>query len=742
MKWNKKKIQDFLIILGISVIVSYIIGFFLASIVGNGFKLKISIRYLIDGKTFLFMLLLLMIEGISVLLYYYSHYWLYHSKNIIKGKKNDLHLEANMESSRFQSEKELKENFKVYDFEELKNIEVTGSIIKAEQKEGKLSVVFAKPAHTLVIGTTGSGKTTTYVSPSIQILSETKTKPSLFISDPKGELYADHAESLERKGYEVKVLDLRNPYNSIRWNPLERAYTFYQKAIHLKDEIVDDDEHGQFVFEEIAYQSINEVEAAVQVKKQQLLDTVYEDLHDITTTLCPIENKQEPMWESGARNFILAIALAMLEDSEDETLGLTKDKYNFYSITKVATKTDNDCEDLLAYFQNRSPLSKAVSLSKQVLDASDKTRASYLSTTFDKLSMFSDLSLCALTSENEIEFGSMGERPIALFLQIPDEKETRHTLASMIILQAYKELVAKANSYESLTLPRPVYFLLDEFGNLPKVHKLEQMITVGRSRNIWMNLIVQSYSQLSKVYEEKSADIIKSNCNIQVFIGTTDYKTIEEFSKRCGNFAMVQRSVGFNSARGEDINSNSNIKERPLIYPSELQLLNNNNDMGNAIVTVFGYHPIKSRFTPSFKCNFYSMNRINQKLRKGRFFDEEKAFYDMKARTRERNTSKPKPGGISPNIEASQKERRLPPRLMLDQLKALTKNCLQGLVDDRQIRGISKLISDGKLNEALTFLMGIEERLIEEGKVDTKDLGSLIIRYKDYIHGLDAQAKQ
>lgn len=742
MKWNKKKIQDFLIILGISVIVSYIIGFFLASIVGNGFKLKISIRYLIDGKTFLFMLLLLMIEGIAVLLYYYSHYWLYHSKNIIKGKKDDLHLEANMESSRFQTEKELKGNFNVYDFDELKNIEVTGSIIKAEQKEGKLSVVFAKPAHTLVIGTTGSGKTTTYVSPSIQILSETKTMPSLFISDPKGELYADHAGSLERKGYEVKVLDLRNPYNSIRWNPLERAYTFYQRTIHLKDEIVDDDEHGQFIFEGIAYQSLNEVEAAVQVKKQQLLDTVYEDLHDITTTLCPIENKQEPMWESGARNFILAIALAMLEDSEDESLGLTKDKYNFYSITKVATKTDNDCEDLLAYFQNRSPLSKAVSLSKQVLDASDKTRASYLSTTFDKLSMFSDLSLCALTSENEIEFGSMGERPIALFLQIPDEKETRHTLASMIILQAYKELVAKANSYESLSLPRPVYFLLDEFGNLPKVHKLEQMITVGRSRNIWMNLIVQSYSQLSKVYEEKSADIIKSNCNIQVFIGTTDYKTIEEFSKRCGNFAMVQRSVGFNSARGEDINSNSNIKERPLIYPSELQLLNNNNDMGNAIVTVFGYHPIKSRFTPSFKCNFYSMNRINQKLRKGRFFDEEKAFYDMKARTKERSASKSKTGGLSSNTEATQKERRLPPRLMLDQLKALTKNCLQGLVDDRKIKGISKLISDGKLNEALTSLMGIEERLVEEGKTDTKDLGSLIIRYKDYIHGLDAQAKQ
>lgn len=350
---------------------------------------------------------------------------------------------------------------------------------------------------------------------------------------------------------------------------------------HLEEEVVEDDEHGCYLFDGASYNDPTALESAIQVKKQQLYDVVYEDLHDITTTLCPIENKNEPMWESGAKNFVLAIALAMLEDSENPELGMTKEKFNFYSITKVATSTDNDCQDLIEYFRNRSPLSKAASLSKQVLDASDKTRGSYLSTTFDKLSMFSDLSLCALTSGNEIEFGSMGERPIALFLQIPDEKETRHTLASMVILQAYKELVSNANTYESLSLPRPVYFILDEFGNLPKIHKLEQMITVGRSRNIWMDLVIQSYSQLSKVYDEKSADIIKSNCNIQVFIGTTDYKTIEEFSKRCGNFAMIQRSVGFNSAKCEDINSHSNIKERPLIYPSELQLLNNGNDMGS-----------------------------------------------------------------------------------------------------------------------------------------------------------------
>ena len=200
-----KKIYDILIGIIISFIVCYILGFLLSSIVNNGYKFIIQARYLADGKTLLFTVFFLMVEGLIIGLYYYKHYWLLNSKNIIKGKERDLHLSSNLEHSRFQSDKELETNFKVIDFNNLKDMDITGSIIKAEEKRGSLKITFAKPSHTLVIGTTGSGKTTSFVNPKIQILSETKTKPSMFISDPKGELYADHAKALQEKGYEVKV---------------------------------------------------------------------------------------------------------------------------------------------------------------------------------------------------------------------------------------------------------------------------------------------------------------------------------------------------------------------------------------------------------------------------------------------------------------------------------------------------------------------------------------------------------
>ncbi len=555
------------------------------------------------------------------------------------GNQNEIY--TGLEQAHFETQKEIETNFNTVSYDDLPNLDIEGIPIIAEEGKKDYKITFAKPAHTLIIGTTGSGKTTTFINPTVQILANTKGKPSMLISDPKGELYALHAKSLIKRGYDVKVLDLRNPYCSIRWNPLEKPYEMYQEMLSLEDKVVVNEEEGYYVFEDKIYYDVNEKNAAVQVRKQAIFDEVYEDLNDICSVLCPVKSKNEPIWESGAKNFILAITLAMLEDSEKPELGMTKEKFNFYNVMKIATNTQNDCEDLIEYFAGRSPISKSVSLSKQVLDASDKTRGSYLSTIFDKLSLFSDMSICSLTSANEIDLGEIATKPTALFLQIPDEKETRHTLAGMVILQTYKALVAKANTYPDLSLPRSVYLLLDEFGNLPQIHKLEQMITVGRSRRIWLALVVQSYAQLSKVYDDKSADIIKSNCNIQIFIGTTDLKTIDEFSKKCGNYSIIQKNVSFSSSNS-GVGSSISVKERPLIYPTELQQLNSAKDIGNAIVNIFGFPPVKSKFTPSFKTRHFVLEKTNQLLSQGKYFNEEKVFYNMLDRNKKVNEKNPK----------------------------------------------------------------------------------------------------
>lgn len=616
------------IILFIIILFSFCVGYLINIFVSNNFVFKFSIssEILLSYKTYLYAFEVFAIIMLIFLFVWYKGAFK-NPKALMSTNENDV-IYTGLEQAHFQTDEEIIKNYKTISYNDLPNIEVEGIPVKAEETKKDFNITLAKPAHTLIIGTTGSGKTTTFISPTIQILANTKSKPSMLISDPKGELYALHAKSLLKRGYDVKVLDLRNPYCSIRWNPLEKPFEMYQEMLSLDNKVSVNEEEGYYIFENKIYYDKDELNAVIQVKKQELFDEVYEDLNDICSVLCPVKNKSEPIWESGAKNFILAITLAMLEDSENPNNEMTKEKFNFFNIMKIATNTQNDCEDLMEYFKHRSPISKSVSLSKQVLDASDKTRGSYLSTIFDKLSMFSDMSICSLTSANEIDFAEISTKPTALFLQIPDEKETRHTLAAMVILQAYKALVAKANTYPDLSLPRSVYFLLDEFGNLPQVHKLEQMITVGRSRKIWLALVVQSYAQLAKVYDEKSADIIKSNCNIQIFIGTTDQKTIEEFSKKCGNYSIIQKNVSFSSSN-DGVGSSVSVKERPLIYPTELAQLNNNQNMGNAIVSIFGYAPIKSKFVPSFKSKYFVLEKTNQLLSAGKYFNEEKVFYDM-----------------------------------------------------------------------------------------------------------------
>ena len=647
------KIAKRVILCTIGLMICYCCGYLLNMFVTNHFvfDFKITPELLIAKNTFLYGFELFAVFMVINIFNWYKGIGKNPKKlmQVKDGNQNEIY--TGLEQAHFETQKEIETNFNTVSYDDLPNLDIEGIPIIAEEGKKDYKITFAKPAHTLIIGTTGSGKTTTFINPTVQILANTKGKPSMLISDPKGELYALHAKSLIKRGYDVKVLDLRNPYCSIRWNPLEKPYEMYQEMLSLEDKVVVNEEEGYYVFEDKIYYDVNEKNAAVQVRKQAIFDEVYEDLNDICSVLCPVKSKNEPIWESGAKNFILAITLAMLEDSEKPELGMTKEKFNFYNVMKIATNTQNDCEDLIEYFAGRSPISKSVSLSKQVLDASDKTRGSYLSTIFDKLSLFSDMSICSLTSANEIDLGEIATKPTALFLQIPDEKETRHTLAGMVILQTYKALVAKANTYPDLSLPRSVYLLLDEFGNLPQIHKLEQMITVGRSRKIWLALVVQSYAQLAKVYDDKSADIIKSNCNIQIFIGTTDLKTIDEFSKKCGNYSIIQKNVSFSSSNS-GVGSSISVKERPLIYPTELQQLNSAKDMGNAIVNIFGFPPVKSKFTPSFKTRHFVLEKTNQLLSQGKYFNEEKVFYNMLDRNKkvnEKNTKK-KESNLEPFI--------------------------------------------------------------------------------------------
>lgn len=300
-------------------------------------------------------------------------------------------------------------------------------------------------------------------------------------------------------------------------------------------------------------------------------------------------------------------------------------------MTKILQNSSKDYIELRNYFAGRSVLSKAYSLSKQVCDAAEQTRASYMSIVYEKLTMFNDAGICALTSASDFSSEQLAEKPTALFLKIPDEKDTRHNLAAIFILNIYKTLIKVASATEDLTLPRNVYFIMDEFGNMPKIEKFDKFITVGRSRKIWFTMIVQSYAQLNNVYGQTVADIVKGNCGIKMFIGSNDMNTCKEYSELCGNITVVTNSTS-GSIHGTDVNLSSQTQVRPLIYPSELQRINHPGDIGHSIIVTFGNYPLKTYFSPSFKVPFYKTGKMDTSELAERYFDENAVVYKATAR--------------------------------------------------------------------------------------------------------------
>ena len=571
------------------------------------------------------------------------------ARKLMKSKTENF--ESNLENSRFLTEKERDSIFTPNKFTKLQESKKDGIPVYAcyNKKRKELDVNLASPMHGLVIGATGSGKTTTFINPMIQILARSSAGSSMICTDPKGELFQLHSGLLKERGYKVMVLDLRDPYSSFRWNPLSDLYDRYQLYLSIGNDIYKhfdspadsglelanapesyDTEEGWYEYEGRAYAVRRELLTFIKITRQKIYDEIYEDLNDLVSVICPVESKDDPVWEKGARSLIMAVCLAMLEDSEYPELEMTKERFCFYNVNKAIGNSDNDYEDLRNFFKGRSPVSKAVGLSKQVLSAAESTMASYMSIAFDKLSMFNDEGLCSLTSATDIDPVLFAAEPTALFLKIPDEKDTRHALAAVFILCIYKALIKVASGREDLSLPRNVYFILDEFGNMPKIDKFDKMITVGRSRKIWFNMVVQSYAQLNNVYGDTVANIVKSNCGMKMFIGSNDIETCEEFSKLCGNMTVSTSSIS--SSMGDkqgNINVSSQLQTRPLIYPSELQKLNNKTDTGNAIIVTFGNYPLKTKFTPSYKCPLYQMGSMDlAEVRLNAFFGDE-VYYDL-----------------------------------------------------------------------------------------------------------------
>lgn len=541
---------------------------------------------------------------------------------------------------------------------ELPSLKNTGIVFRNSLVGGKYHIGMKDEYHCLVVGSTASGKTSRVLVPTLRILAHSGEKPHMVITDPKGELFTQTSRILEDEGYRVICLNLRDAFASTRWNPMEHAYEVYHKGKNCRKNIkrctngtrpkdagyqeIAGEKYGQewFGFEGVAYPNEESLRIAVKSAEQVYIDNAHSELREICNTIAPKSKAQDPTWEEGAQDYLYGCALAMLEDSLNPELGMTKEKFNFFNLYKIATFRDPDAdapfETVRKYLlQGRNEATSNVpNMTSAVINNSPNTTKSYIGVLNGKISFMNDIGISYLTSESDINFDDFTSKPTAFYLIIPDDREERHNLAVLCISQLYKRLVDKANSYPGGKLPKHCYFILEEFGQLPPIPKFDSMITVSRGRNILFEMAAQSYTQIETKYGQEAAKTIIGNCNAQIFIVTDDTPTQEKFSKMCGEVQLMHEEKNVSKSDkdkdGKQTSTSTQRSTRPLITPYELGQL----PMSTVVVKLMRYHPMKIKLTPHFETPFFYKKDAEPVLGIQKSLDTQKVYYDIKMRNK------------------------------------------------------------------------------------------------------------
>ena len=388
--------------------------------------------------------------------------------------------------------------------------------------------------HSLCIGATRSGKTRSVVLQSVGLLG--LSGESLIISDPKGEIYTYTYPYLKALGYEVICLDFKNPLKGDRYN-------FLQPVIEAID--------------------ANDIPRAV--------DATW----DLTAALVPENSHNEKIWTNGEASIIASAIMAVVYDNKIGSHRKYQNMSNVYFFISEMCKAVDGSMPIIKYMKKLPANHPAKALLAISEVAPSKTRGSFYTSALTTLRLFTNPMIHSMTRESDFDLRHMGDKKQALFIILPDEKTTYYSLASLFVNQCYMQLVKNADGRGG-RLKRRVNFMLEEFGNFVKIPDFANKLTVGGGRGIRFNLFLQSFMQLDEKYGKEISGTIKSNCETWIYLQADDLNTLEEISKKLGNYTVSTYSLS--SSHGKYSNPSSshsiNLTHRALLTVDEIRRIN------------------------------------------------------------------------------------------------------------------------------------------------------------------------
>ena len=394
--------------------------------------------------------------------------------------------------------------------------------------------------NTLVCGGSGAGKTRFYCKPNLM-----QANTSFVILDPKGEIVRDVGKLLEAKGYEIKVLDLISMEKSHCYNP--------------------------FVY----LQNDNDI--------QRLVTNLFK------STTPKGSQSNDPFWDTAASMLLLALVFYLHYEAppDEQNFAMVMEMLRAGSIEDEDDPRPSPLDCLFDELADDNPDHIAIKYYRSYHSGSAKTLKSIQITLAARLEKFNLESLAALTSTDELELGTLGEKKTALFALIPDNDTSFNFLVSILYTQLFQQLFYSADHIHGGSLPIPVHFLMDEFANVSLPDDFDKILSVMRSRSVSVSIILQNLAQLKALFEKQWESIV-GNCDEFLYLGGNEQSTHKYVSELLGKATIDTNTYGKSEGRSGSYSTNYQISGRELLTPDEVRMLDNQ----YAILFIRGERPV------------------------------------------------------------------------------------------------------------------------------------------------------
>ena len=396
----------------------------------------------------------------------------------------------------------------------------------------------------LVVGGSGSGKTRYFCKPGLM-----DANCSYLVVDPKGEMLRSTGHFLKSQGYDIKVFDLIHPRQSDGYNPF--------RYIREEPDVL------------------------------KLMDNL------VKNTTPPKGASNDPFWEKAEIALDSALMLYLLSEApkEEQTFEMLMFMLNSAQASEEDEQFQSPLDLLFQSLEDREPDHLAVKQYKVYKKAAGKTAKSILITAGVRLTAFIFPQYAAIMQEDEMDFGSLGERKRAIFCITPVNDGSMNYLVSMLFTQCFQELYLRADERYDGRLPVPVRVIQDEWANVPQPDSYPKVLATCRSYNIGIDIIVQNIQSIKARYRDEYQSII-GNCDTLLFLGGgNEPESLEFISKLLGKETISIRTRGQTRGRSGSSSINEQLTGRELMTPDEIRRM----PTREALLLIRGESPVRDR---------------------------------------------------------------------------------------------------------------------------------------------------